>query len=231
MIFSSSAFFRATHRGASASIVWIFEDLLMKKLLLSFFVFIAAQMILSAADRERQTWADQPYKYEVRVGWGIPSETPVWIYESMNSSYDGRLSSIYSPQRDGLYSTGGFSAEFGLNFRKWFTLALQTSFCGVWSDVYDAEGINRLGRENGVVFNIAPQARFNWVKRPLFRMYSSVGVGLTINSYAKTTVFEPSFQFVPLGMSAGKDVFFFAEIGGGVAVNFIGYHLGLGYRF
>jgi hypothetical protein len=101
----------------------------------------------------------------------------------------------------------------------------------VWNDVYDHNKADVLYRDRGVVFNIAPQVRLNWVKRPVFRMYSSVGVGLTLVSYGKLNAIEPSFQLVPLGMAAGKDVFFFAEVGGGSSTNFLGYHVGLGYRF
>jgi hypothetical protein len=202
----------------------------MKKLVL--FLLMTALSVFSVNAREKQTWDDQKYKYEVRVGWGMPSETPVSAYYA-NPAYSdgGRLSSIYSSVVDGLYSTGGFTAELGLNFRKWFTLAFQTSFTGVWNDVYDHNKADVLYRDRGVVFNIAPQVRFNWVKRPVFRMYSSVGVGLTLVSYGKLNAIEPSLQFVPLGMAAGKDVFFFAEVGGGNSTNFLGYHVGLGYRF
>lgn len=186
----------------------------------------------SAQEREKQIWDTQKYKYEVRVGWGMPSDTPASLYNS-NPSYSsgGRLSSIYSPKRGSLYSTGGFSAEFGLNFRKWFTLALQTSFTGVWNDVYSYDNSTISRRDRGVVFNLAPQVRFNWVSRPAFRMYSSAGAGFTLASLGKENSVEASFQFVPIGMSAGKDVFFFAELGGGTGSNFLGYHLGLGYRF
>ncbi len=202
----------------------------MKKL--SLFLLILLFCVCSAEGREKQTWDTQKYKYELRVGWGMPSDTPVPAYES-NPAYlnGGRLSSIYSPVVGSLYSTGGFSAEFGLNFRKWFTLALQTSFSGIWNDVYKPNKTDVMYRDRGVVFNIAPQARFNWVKRPVFRMYSTVGVGLTLVSYGHFNTIEPSFQFVPLGIAAGKDVFFFAELGGGTGCNFLGYHLGLGYRF
>lgn len=204
--------------------------MLMKKLVLCLLVLV--MFVYSADGREKQTWAGQKYKYEIRVGWGMPSDTPYPAYESNPSySHGGYLSSIYSPMMGGLYSTGGFSAELGLNFRKWFTLAFQTSFCGFWNDVYDNNKADVLYRDRGVVFNIAPQARFNWVKRPIFRMYSSVGIGLTVVSYGHSNSIEPSFQFVPLGMSVGKDVFFFAELGGGTGTNFMGYHLGLGYRF
>ena len=185
-----------------------------------------------AVEREKQTWDSQPYRYEIRIGWGMPSYTPSDAYHSTPAySSTGTLASIYSPKRGGLYSTGGFSAEIGLNFRKWFTLAFQTSFCGLWGDIYDYSQSDVLYRNRGVVFNLAPQARFNWVKRPLFRMYSSVGVGLTVVSYGKHNTVQTSLQFVPLGLAVGKDVFLFAEAGGGTASNFLGYHLGLGYRF
>lgn len=195
-------------------------------------ILIALFLSLSADGRERQTWNSQPYKYEVRVGWGMPSDTPVPLFIS-NPIYsaDGTLSSIYSPKRGTLYSTGGISAEFGLNFRKWLTVALQTSFSGVWNDILTNDGLEVTGKARGVVFNIAPQLRLNWVKRPVFRMYTSVGFGMTVVSCGARNSVTSSFQFVPIGMAIGKDVFFFAEAGGGAENNFLGYHIGLGYRF
>jgi len=209
------------------------KTLLMKRLIRSAVPIVIAMLLsLSTDGRERQTWDSQPYKYEVRLGWGMPSDTPVPLFIS-NPIYstDGTLSSIYSPKRGTLYSTGGISAEFGLNFRKWFTLAFQTSFSGVWNDILSSDGLEVTGKARGVVFNIAPQLRLNWVKRPIFRMYTSAGVGMTVVSCGARTSVESSFQFIPIGMAIGGDVFFFAEAGGGVENNFLGYHIGFGYRF
>lgn len=205
----------------------------MKRLLLAALMYVLlTPLALSAAKRERQTWDDQPYKYEIRVGWGMPSETPweAWSNDPTRHS-DGPLSSIYGPVQGNMFSTGGISAELGLTFRKWFTLAFQTSFSGIWSDVYDADGEERLYRKNGVVFNLTPQIRLNWIKRPAFKMYSSIGTGMTVVSYNSRSSVQSSLQFVPLGLAIGKDVFFFYEAGGGTGSNFLGCHLGLGYRF
>ena len=205
---------------------------LMKRLVLSLFMLVfAAQMMLSASEREKQGWGSQQYRYEIRIGWGAPSDTPLSLYDSYRLSSGGRLSSIYAPQYGSLYSTGGFSAEFGVNLSRWLTLAVQTSFCGVWNDVYAADGGEALSRNRGLVFNVSPQARINWVRRPVFRLYSSAGMGFTINSNAGESAYEASFQIMPIGIAVGKDVFFFAEAGGGVSCNFLGCHLGLGYRF
>lgn len=223
----------ATKFWCSASILRIQNLCIMKKLLLLLIVpFLSFEIAADAEGREKQTWSSQLYKYEIRIGWGMPSDAPsAAYYDNPIYSSDGTLSSIYSPTRGALYSTGGFSAEFGLNLRKWFTLAIQTSLCGLWSDVYDYTHTDVLYKDRGVIFNLAPQARFNWVKRPIFRMYSSIGIGFTVVSYSKRNTIEKSLQFVPIGIAVGKDVFFFAEAGGGVGSNFLGYHLGMGYRF
>ena len=205
----------------------------MNKFLLSLTTAVLlSQIPLLARKTEKQTWDSQPYKYELRFGYGIPSETPVDAYLS-NPLYssDGRLSSMYSPKRGSLYSTGAFTAELGLNFRKWFTLAFQASISGVWNDTFSPDGTDILSSASGVVFNIAPQARFNWIKCSAFRLYSSVGCGMTLVSYEGETSLSPSFQFIPIGITAGRSVFFFAELGGGVDCNFVGGHLGIGYRF
>jgi hypothetical protein len=203
----------------------------MKKLfLLSISAFVFSVMPLIS--KEKQTWNDQPHKYEVRIGWGMPSDVfSDAYYSDPGYSASGRLSSIYAPRRGPLYLTGGISAEFGLNFRKWFTLTFHTSFCGAWSDVYDSSSIDVIGTNRGVSFNLIPQARFNWVKRPAFKMYTTIGYGMSVVAYGGHTVIQEAFQFVPVGMAAGKDVFFFVEVGGGTQNNFLGYNLGLGYRF
>ena len=205
----------------------------MKKFLLSLTAFLILSHIpLAASRREKQTWDSQPYKYEMRFGYGIPSETAVDTYLS-NPLYSsgGRLSSIYSPKRGSLYSTGAFTAEFGLNFRRWFTLAFQASVSGVWNDTLTPDGEEIISRTSGAVINLAPQARFNWIKCSAFRLYSSVGYGLTLVAYGDRCDFKPSFQFIPIGITAGRSVFFFAELGGGVDCNFVGGHMGIGYRF
>lgn len=207
----------------------------MKRFLsLSISLFLLSCLAVHATDKKRQKWNDQPFKYEVRLGWGMPSEAVDYVIDDVYSGlYDdvGYLSSMYGPQAGSMYSTGGITGEFNMNFRKWFSLSLSASFNGLWKDNYDSYTLQKVKRDRGLIFNIIPQLRFNWVSRPAFKMYTSLGIGMNIQSFAGRTEVWEAVQFVPFGMAIGRQFFFFWEAGLGNCSNFTGLNAGFGYRF
>ena len=76
-------------------------------------------------------------------------------------------------------------------------------------------------------------ARFSWLNRKLVRLYSSVGAGLAVSlmdvSYREYPETYLSLQVTPVGISVGKKLFGFFELG--VGTIYVGGCFGLGYRF
>ena len=83
---------------------------------------------------------------------------------------------------------------------------------------------------------IMPTIRFTWLNRKWVRMYSSLGMGMTIHTTNTTgsggstdgNSYAFAFQCSYLGLTVGRSLFGFAELGfgaKGVAI------FGMGYRF
>lgn len=143
----------------------------------------------------------------------IPSDNPSYIY----SDYEG-------PR----YMLGHLTAEYSYNCSRKFTLAAVAYMSGMWKNVYDYKG-NRRGRESSVSVHILPTARFKYLDRPACTLYGSVGIGAWMSYDDNEFMAMPSVQVVPLGVTFGRKLYGFAESGFGMA--FIGWSVGVGYRF
>ena len=113
--------------------------------------------------------------------------------------------------------------------KKWFTLSVGVAANGVWKDVHDIVSGNKVGRVNGCIFTVMPQAKFTWVNREMLRMYSSLGLGFTSGEFDGTSDTYPAGQAVLLGISVGRRLVGFAELGTGTM--YMGGMIGVGYRF
>ena len=78
--------------------------------ILSFAACIAAVLIMPVrAEAQKQNkWDAQPYKYEVRAGWGMPN-TNIYYYNVYDSPVFDRagiiLDDLYRKRRGAVYST------------------------------------------------------------------------------------------------------------------------------
>lgn len=192
-------------------------------------------------EKRKQFWADWPYRYECRIGWGgypmMVSDTffsSEYLYYDYEPSYpyygnEATLDDMYGERRGNEYLAGVFQGEFAFHLKSWFSLALDVNFTGMYGDTIDPYDGQRIDRAHGISISLMPQARFYWSNRPYVRAYSSVGLGIHYGTFRDYSEFTPSFQFVPVGITAGRKVFFFAEYSFGTA--YLGGVMGIGYRF
>lgn len=197
-----------------------------------FMTILAVLMVCSIQAGGRNTGKEAlPFRYEVRLGWsGFPTNDDN-NFSGYNDSYfgDTSISDIFGDYDGPTYMTGNFMAEFGFHFRKWFTLSVGVAANGIWKDVYDSQTDLRKGRENGMTMTLMPQARFTWMRKDIYNMYSSIGVGLTGGGFEGRSDMHLAAQCIPFGITIGRRIFGFAEIGFGTIYN--GGMIGLGYRF
>lgn len=180
--------------------------------------------------KQKQTWGDQAYKYEVRAGWatvldlqGLPADLGVaWSGSALDMMYKEEVGSVFT--------TGGISAEFGLNFREWFTLSFQVSGSGVWNEVFDNLSRDSY-RRSGALISVMPVARLSWVRKRTFKMYSSAGVGPAVMTYGGKTYAGLSYSIVPVGIQFGDRVYGIAECVTGKNANAQGVKVGIGFKF
>lgn len=143
---------------------------------------------------------------------------------------DVNLQDIYWDNEGPLYTTGAISAEFAWLYKDWFTFALTTAANITWQNSFDAVTGLRSGTQTGGMLYIVPECRFNWVRRDLVKMYSSVGIGGLIGKDMDNDMaILPVFQVNPVGIEIGRKVFGFCEIG--IGMMYTGAMAGVGFRF
>ena len=172
-----------------------------------------------------------PFKYEVRAGWGGYPLSDASLYGSADKMYflSPPLASMYADYNGDTYMTGTFSAEFAFHFRKWFSLSLGLNANGIYSKKYSADTGLKTGTDRGVVLTFMPQARFSYLNREYVKLYSSVGAGVLYATFQNTYSTAICLQLVPVGVTVGKKVFGFFEVGAGSL--YVGCMAGIGCRF
>lgn len=204
--------------------------------ILSLAACLAAILIMPvrAEAQKQRKWDAQPYKYEVRAGWGMPNTEVYYcnVYDSPIFAGTGTIiDDLYRKKRGAVYSTGGMFAEFNMNFRRWFTLSMTGSCNAYWADVYDPVTDKASDPVGGFQVGLIPVARFCFLSRPVFRMYGSVGIGVAADISESDVRLFPAWQFTPIGVAVGKDLFGFCEVVTGVYNHVSGLYFGVGYRF
>lgn len=177
----------------------------------------------------------RPFRFEVRAGWGgFPlvdhlSYTYRGFWREKATPKKASLSSLYGNHEGALYMTGPISAEFNFILKRWFTLSLGVSYNGIFSNNYDNYDNSIVSRDYGYVITALPQARFTYFNKPVVKLYSAFGVGLSVGSYQSETGIGVAIQAVPIGIMVGRKVFGFCELG--VGSLYMGGMAGIGFRF
>ena len=212
-------------------------------------IILCALAVLLAMQAEAQDWRELrkqefldnfPYKYEVRLGWsGYPileaanfpngGGSPFMKYDVDPYYNYASLNNMYGTYQGPEYMTGLISGEFSIHFRRWFTLAVEAGFNGMWGRVYDRSDGIFVRNTSGISFTLMPHARFYWANAKNVRFYSGIGLGLGLGQYDKYFEVYPAFQFSPIGFTAGRKIFAFGETSLGTA--YFGGKFGIGYRF
>lgn len=149
----------------------------------------------------------------------------------------GYLQSYNKPKM----STGAITASYGYNILKWLSISAAFTYSGTLSKKYDIITNKTILKENKNNFMITPIIRFNYLNRPMVRLYSQIGVGIGIKNHKistpnsnndhkySTNKWIASGQLTFLGVSVGRKIFGFTEIlGFGTQGALV---LGIGYKF
>lgn len=135
--------------------------------------------------------------------------------------------------RGAVLASGSWSLAYDYRFTKWFDLGAVVNYYGEYSKLYGSHDWTLVGHDRTHYISVMPVVRFTWLNRKWVRMYSSTGLGLTMeygeygpdSSYRDLLV---AFQFTPIGISVGRSLFGFAEVGVGVQGALM---IGIGYKF
>lgn len=197
----------------------------MKKLLL---IILLLAPVMGNAQK-----SESPWKYQMRFGLGGYPVTESFLYTYSwcdCGPSEPSLRDIYWEYDGAMYTTGAISAEFSWLFRNWFTLSLTAAANISWQNSFDSVSGRRNGTQTAGLVYVLPQCRFNWVRRDLVKMYSSVGIGGVVGKDMDNYfVILPAAQVSPAGIEIGRKVFGFCELG--IGMMYTGAKAGIGFRF
>lgn len=136
--------------------------------------------------------------------------------------------------------TNSWTFSYTYNFSRIFALQAGVTYEGGWDECYRVEDDVLVSSISSQFLSPMLTARFSWLNRKYVRMYSSVGAGMAVslsNTHYVTSdnvVHERpdaylSLQLTPVGISVGKQLFGFVEVGAGTI--YLGGCFGIGYRF
>lgn len=177
----------------------------MKKIILSMTILMATSM----------AFAQQ--RHEISFGYGYP--TAMKIDNSIGDAFVGALSGLDLDQT----FSGSFNLEYMYRFHSKMAVGMIVGY-----EHSKMKGLNY--KEDYLSF--MPAFKMNWVNKDVFRFYSKVAAGITLDiasgDAVSDTGTEFAYQVSPLGFEVGRSVCGFAEVGyghQGVAL------VGVRYRF
>ncbi len=201
-------------------------------------LFMAALVLIAlpsmAGNKERNRF---PYRYEFNVGWGY---TPAMTIAELNSPVfngsDG-LDHIYGNYLGKRVTSGMMSAEFNIQFKKWFALGTQLNAVTVSNSEMSAITGQEIRRFTDYTVSALAYARFTYLHKKYVKLYSSIGAGLcfthdstiSTDELFRMNYMQPSFQLVPVGVTVGKRIYGTVELG--LGSEYMGFRAGVGYRF
>jgi len=207
---------------------------------LSMFPFLTSFSQKTEQDVVRSTKKDQSKLYnDVNIAFGIGT---LYLFTSqVNHSYDSYDS--YSSQRTDINSIGTFMIGYNRMLTKGIMVGFVASYfnCNYKRTYVDNYGSHYIGEAtfNDNLLNGIARVTFNYVNKPVVRVYSSIGMGITVDlshvqgdqaGSVKETERKilPAGQITFMGVRFGRSFGGFVEFGIGTNAILTG---GLNYQF
>ena len=197
----------------------------MRRLL--FIILLMPALILNS-----QSLNAQEFRKEITIGWAgsaFGDSDMLLPYNDRMSMSSNPLYYIFSDYDGPTYMTGNIVGEMNFHFKKWFTLSVEVAANMIWKNNYSSQTDEYIRTDRGYTFTLMPQARFNWVRKDIVRLYSSVGAGVRGGRFDERGDLLLAAQLVPVGINVGDRLFGFTELG--VGTLYLGGMFGIGYRF
>lgn len=218
----------------------------MKKFLLTVTLTLFAIAAMAQSDRivERVVTYTTPFipEHDFRLGIGIipltygTGDNGRGCYDSSPPYYnDG--GDYYNTERG--FKTCAINLSYSYRAERWLEVGVLLSYNGTYDDVYLHRNANRyiVGSRDVTDISLIPMVRFSWYRSKYVRLYSAVGAGITFSAsrYETDIVRERDLEYgfagqlTAFGISAGRNLFGFAELGSVGSAGVVAF--GIGYRF
>lgn len=126
------------------------------------------------------------------------------------------------------YYFPGATLEYSQRLKPWLLVGAKTSFAMTWNSMRHIATDEILYRDNSYAIGLIINVRFDWLRRDVVRLYSSIGGGLAVRISFNDGIIAPMYDATYFGVALGRSVYGFAEIGAGISGSL---RAGLGVRF
>ena len=162
------------------------------------------------------------WRNDIRVGIGMPgalsilSLNGVTTGEIVETIFDTRASNYY-------YSSYIYIPPLTLEYsgyvKDWLLIGGKASFSAEYRYKYDKLTDERVGIDTSGSFVAGGffTMRFEYMRREVVRLYSGFGVGMTVHTCDRVQTVTPFVDMTYFGVSVGKSIYGFAEVGGGTS--------------
>ncbi len=112
------------------------------------------------------------------------------------------------------YISGAYSFLYSYRFRKWFELSAALVYSGCYSSAYDKFSGEYMAPVSYHSISVMPIARFVWLNRKYIRMYSSIGLGMSVvySEYHSALKVHAAAMINPIGMTVGDRIYGILEL-------------------
>lgn len=189
----------------------------------------------AAVNKAQSSKEAQPWRHDIRVGVSSPGLlSTIFISSTLNepnASYNPSTSTALANERyynTPTYYLPGATIEYGQRLKPWLMVGGKASFAMTWSSRRHVYTDEILYRDNCYAIGLLLNFRFDWLRRDVVRLYSSIGIGIASRIAFDNNLIVPMYDATYFGMSLGRSVYGFAEIGAGISGSL---RAGIGVRF
>lgn len=202
--------------------------LTMAFLLLAILPAEAGRRVRPPMELRRHEFALSGAFYPGRYSIGYDYETGGMKYDRLFDG--GGIHDIY--EKAGIFSeeliTNSWTFSYTYNFTKILAVSASMSYEGGWYREFSREDRSRIFSVSNHYISPLVGFRASWLNRSFVRMYSSLALGVSLKLADDASVIFAG-QFTPLGISFGRKLYGFVEMGYGSV--YAGGCAGIGYRF
>ena len=166
-----------------------------------------------------------PWNNDLRIGVGVPGFIHLLVAAGINvdinsqttapTTSDQLASSRYYDTPS--YYLPPFTLEYGHYLKKWLLIGAKTMYSTIFYHERHIATHKRVATHCDNTLSILFNMRFEYLRRDIFRMYSGIGIGATMRFTKDFVIGIPMFDMTYIGMTVGKNIYGFAEIGAGTS--------------
>lgn len=186
------------------------------------FITLAFALCLTCISVEAQQ-VNSDRRHNIRIGVSTPSLISGYFAFIDDSSNDTMLESTSDLLAEERYYKGdtkylsGVHAEYSYNFKPWVSLGAKATFA-MTSTAYRHVYTNEVyRRDNRYSMGIVASVRFDYLRKSVVHLYSSVGLGIGALIEPDDSTVAPIYDITLFGITLGKKVYFFGEVGTGIS--------------